>query len=62
MTPLFVDPDIEKASTISAEFYTSPDWFERSKEKIFAKTWQFCMGTEEVQKPSFMILLPYFQD
>lgn len=61
MNPLFIDPDIEKASTISSEFYTSPDWFELSKEKIFAKTWQFCMGTEEIQQPSSMVpftLLP----
>lgn len=61
MNPLFIDSDIEKASTIASEFYTSPDWFERSKEKIFATTWQFCLGTEEIQQPSSMFpftLLP----
>lgn len=46
MTSLYVDPDIEKASTLPSHFYTSPDWFEQAKEKIFAKTWQFCFSKE----------------
>ena len=41
MKQFFVDEDITKASTIDSEFYTSEECFQLSKEKIFAKTWQF---------------------
>lgn len=43
---LYVDPDIAKASTLGSEFYTDQEWFERTKEKIFSKTWQFCISSE----------------
>jgi len=46
MSVLSVDPIIENAQTISTDFYTSPHWFELSKEKIFARSWQFC-GTNQ---------------
>ncbi|VEG90254.1 SRPBCC family protein [Legionella spiritensis] len=65
MNTLHIDPDIEKASTIPSRFYTSQDWFERSKEKIFAKTWQFCLGMESLQSRNQLVpftLLPDFLD
>ncbi len=36
-----VDPDIRKAKTLPSEFYTDEKYFALSKEKIFARTWQF---------------------
>lgn len=42
---LFVDPDIRKAETLPTEFYTGKDYFELSKKKIFASTWQFIGDT-----------------
>ncbi len=51
MKPLFVDENIEIASTIPASFYTSPHWYEACKEKIFAKTWQFCLAQDELRLP-----------
>lgn len=45
---IYVDPDIEKASTIPSTFYASPQWFELAKEKIFSKSWQFCLSTEDL--------------
>ena len=36
-----VDPDIRKAKTLPSEFYTDEQFFALSKEKIFARTWQF---------------------
>lgn len=63
MQRLYVDPDIAKASTIPTEFYTSPEWFELTKEKIFSKTWQFCMSTELLQNNNQLqpfTLLPEF--
>lgn len=44
-----VDADIRKASTIDSEFYTSEEVFAASKEKIFAKTWQFLGDSDEVR-------------
>lgn len=36
-----IDPDIRKARTLPSEFYTDEQFFALSKEKIFARTWQF---------------------
>lgn len=63
MKNLYVDPDIAKASTISSQFYTSPEWFELSKEKVFSKTWQFCLSTDNLKGTGQMVphtLLPDF--
>ena len=49
MKQFFVDEDITKASTIDSEFYTSEECFQLSKEKIFAKTWQFIADTDEIR-------------
>ena len=65
MTKLYVDPIIEKASTIPSSFYTSHDWYEQSKEKIFAKTRQYCLTTEELKQQGQLVpltLLPGLLD
>lgn len=65
MKPFYVDPDIEKASTIPSQFYTAQEWFEQSKEKIFAKTWQFCLSSEALRLSDQLVpftLLPGFLD
>lgn len=43
-----IDADIRKAQTLSSAFYTDPQFFELSKEKIFARTWQLIATTDEV--------------
>jgi choline monooxygenase len=65
MKSLFVDPDISIASTIASEFYTSPDWYELTREKIFARTWQFCLHSDDLRLSRQMIpftLLPGMLD
>lgn len=65
MKNIYIDPDIAVASTIPSEFYTSPDWFELSKQKIFAKTWQFCLDNEAVKSSGQLVpftLLPGLLD
>ena len=47
MTAFFVDPDIAKAKTLSTDFYTDPKSFQKAKEKIFSRSWQF-MGDASV--------------
>jgi choline monooxygenase len=41
MTQFVIEPDIRVAETLPAHFYTDPGNFEHSKERIFARTWQF---------------------
>lgn len=53
-----IDPDICKARTISAEFYSSEEMFELSKERIFARTWQFAGRAEELSALDPIDLLP----
>jgi choline monooxygenase len=44
-----IDPDISKAKTISTDFYTDPEIFKQSKEKIFASSWQFIRSIDYVK-------------
>ncbi len=46
MKSLFVDPDISKAHTILTDVYTSAEFFETAKEKIFASSWQLAGDTD----------------
>lgn len=46
-----VDPAIGHAWTLPSEFYTSPESFERSKEAVFARSWQFLCDTDLVRAP-----------
>ena len=43
--------DISKASTIPSAFYTDPRVYEESKERIFAKSWQFVTHLDSVKVP-----------
>lgn len=36
-----IDPDIRKARTLPSDFYTDERFFALSRERIFARTWQF---------------------
>ncbi|NRB61437.1 MAG: aromatic ring-hydroxylating dioxygenase subunit alpha [Saprospiraceae bacterium] len=46
MRPLSIDPDIRKASTLPADFYTDPVYYERTKEAIFSTFWHY-VGDEQ---------------
>ncbi len=59
---LFVDPDIRKARTLSSAFYTDPEFFEASKEKIFCRAWQFICGPEPRADLTPFSLLPGLLD
>ncbi|HYC85847.1 MAG TPA: aromatic ring-hydroxylating dioxygenase subunit alpha [Chryseosolibacter sp.] len=49
-----IDPNIAKAKTISTDFYLRPEFFEISKEKIFARSWQFIGDTDQVKEPGWV--------
>ena len=53
MKPLEVHPDIARAKTLSSDFYLNAACFEESKEKIFARSWQFAGDTDRVKEPGW---------
>lgn len=57
-----IDPDIRRAKTLSAEFYTDPEYFEQSKERIFRRTWQLLAHVDHVESLYPVTLLPELLD
>ena len=53
-----VDPDIRRAKTLPSEFYLDPEYFDLSKEKIFARSWHFLCRESEVEGLFPATLLP----
>jgi choline monooxygenase len=62
MTDFVIDPDIRRAKTLSSTFYTDERFFELSRERIFARTWQFAGRTDEVANLKPVNLLPGMLD
>jgi choline monooxygenase len=50
MQRYFVEPDISKARTLHSDFYSDPEIFLLSKQKIFTPTWQLIGDSSQVQK------------
>lgn len=46
-----VDPDIRRASTIPARFYTDAALFDAARERLFARTWQQAVDLGRAQTP-----------
>lgn len=57
-----IDADIRRAKTLSSQFYTEPRYFELSKEKIFAHSWQFLCHGNEVDGLEPVTILPGILD
>ncbi len=49
MAAFFIDKNIAKARTLDTSYYTSQQYFDSSKEKIFADTWQFIGDADKVK-------------
>ena len=62
MTDFFIDPDIRRAKTMPSSFYLEERFFELSKEKIFARTWQFAGRADEFESLRPVTLLPGILD
>lgn len=62
MTVFDVGPDINKAKTLDKRFYLDPSYFELSKEKIFARSWQFLGKASEFACLKPATILPGFLD
>src|SRR5687767_2247901 len=57
-----IDPEIRRAKTLSSDFYTDAAYFELSKERIFARSWQYLCHEREVESLKPVRLLPGFLD
>lgn len=62
MSTFEIDPDIRKAKTIASCFYTDERYFELSREKIFARSWQFLGRRDEFDSLKPLTLLPGMLD
>ena len=60
MADFFIDPDIRRAKTLPADFYTDESYFELSREKIFARSWHLVGRADEVESLMPVTLLPGF--
>lgn len=50
MANLFVHPDIAEAKTLNTDFYLDAAYFKKSKEQIFAASWQWIGDTDQVKE------------
>ena len=62
MSIFAIDPDIKKAKTLDSSFYTDERYFEISRDKIFARTWQFLGMVSDVNNLEPHVLLPGLLD
>ena len=46
-----IDPDIRRASTLPAEIYSDPRWFDLSRERVFSRSWQLVTHLEALRVP-----------
>ena len=46
-----IDPDIRRARTPPASFYTDPDLFQQLKRRIFARSWQLVGDADVIKAP-----------
>jgi len=57
-----IDPDIRRAETLSSEFYTDEVFFQQSKEKIFARSWQLVGHADDLDALTPFTILENFLD
>lgn len=61
--PVFdIDPDIRRAETLPSGFYTDEKYFEESKDKIFARSWQLVAIADEIDNLKPVTILENFLD
>jgi choline monooxygenase len=54
MSRFEIHPNIAKAKTISTDFYLDAEFFNKSKEYIFADSWQLVGDTDQVKDPGWV--------
>lgn len=59
MEPLFVDADIRRAETLPTSFYRNPEYYERCREGVFGRTWQFAADVADLSSPGMAFPFTY---
>ncbi|MCB1024521.1 MAG: Rieske 2Fe-2S domain-containing protein, partial [Acidobacteria bacterium] len=62
MSIFSIDPVINRAQTLSSEFYLDENYFELSKEKLFSRSWQLIGHRSEITGLSPKVFLEGFID
>jgi choline monooxygenase len=62
MNKFYIDPVIARARTLDTSFYTDPELFQSTKEKLFASSWQFIGSTELLNEPGDVYPLTLLED
>ena len=47
-----IDPNIEDAHTLEGDFYSSENYFDESKIKIFERSWQLVSDLTDLKTPN----------
>ena len=58
---LEIDPDIRRAKTPPASFYTDPSVFESLKRRAFGRSWQLIADADVVKAPFSVHPCPYLE-
>lgn len=61
MRDFHIDEDIRKAETLPGAIYHAPEFFERAKDRIFTRTWQYVADAGRIKAPGHVLpfdLLP----
>ena len=58
MDKFYIDSDIKKAETLPAQFYKSQEVFDKLKENVFVKSWQW-IGDENTLVPLTESVYPF---
>jgi choline monooxygenase len=58
---LNVEEDIRRAETLPGKFYGDREVYERAKEKIFARSWQFITHTDAVRVPGQVLPFTFLE-
>lgn len=53
--PIDIDPDIRRASSLPARVYSNADLFERQKDRVFARSWQWAGDADRVKAPGHVL-------
>jgi choline monooxygenase len=61
MPPFAIDPDIRRAQTPPAAFYTDPQTFEALKHRAFARSWQLIADADAVKAPGNVYPCPFLE-
>ncbi|MEM9328420.1 MAG: aromatic ring-hydroxylating dioxygenase subunit alpha [Bacteroidota bacterium] len=51
LSPFHIDPDVSKAETLPALFYSDPEVFDALREKVFYKSWQWVGDLDQLTLP-----------